>query len=226
MITIDAPTTITQLQHRMDTIAGLTIGEIAAELGVEMPDNLLTEKGWAGQLIEAYLGATAGNLPEPDFQHLAIELKTIPITEAGAPLETTFVCVAPLSPTLGEQWRTSLVYKKLHHVLWVPIIAARHIPLAERQIGMPFLWQMSPAQEHVLANDWHELTELIVMGQHDLITAKLGEALQLRPKAADSRVRTAGVDRDGRPTLAPPKGFYLRTSFTREILKQQFQLGA
>lgn len=224
MITIQAPKTLEQLMHRMDLIAGLTIADIAEELHVKMPENLQTEKGWVGQLVEAYLGATAGNLPEPDFQHLGIELKTIPISRTGAPLETTYVCVAPLSPALGEQWRTSLVYKKLAHVLWVPIIAERSIPLKDRQIAMPFLWQMTPEQEQILKTDWGELTDLIVLGKHDEITAKLGEALQLRPKAADSSVRSAGVDREGNPTYAPPKGFYIRTSFTKSLLRQQFDL--
>lgn len=219
-----APTTISELKERMDLIAGLTIGEIADELDVVIPDNLVTEKGWAGQLIEAYLGATAGNLPEPDFQHLGVELKTIPISSQAQPLETTYVCVAPLTPALGETWQTSLVYKKLRHVLWVPIIAERSIPLPQRQVCMPFLWQMNKEQEAVLRSDWEELTELIVMGKHDQITAKLGEALQLRPKAADSTVRSSGVDREGRPTLAPPKGFYIRTSFTGALLRHQFEL--
>ncbi|MDC2891169.1 DNA mismatch repair endonuclease MutH [Psychrosphaera algicola] len=207
MITIQAPKTLEQLMHRMDLIAGLTIADIAEELQVKMPENLQTEKGWVGQLVEAYLGATAGNLPEPDFQHLGIELKTIPISRTGAPLETTYVCVAPLSPALGEQWRTSLVYKKLAHVLWVPIIAERSIPLKDRQIAMPFLWQMTPEQEQILKTDWGELTDLIVLGKHDEITAKLGEALQLRPKAADSSVRSAGSTEKATQRMRRQKGF-------------------
>lgn len=219
-----APTTIEQLSDRIECMAGMTVGEIAQELSVLVPENLQTEKGWTGQLIEAFLGATAGNLPEPDFQHLGIELKTIPIDASGKPLETTFVCFAPLSGDIGTYWRDSTVYKKLHHVLWVPIIAERHIPVYLRQIAMPFLWQMDHQQETLLQQDWQELTDLITFGHHDQISAKHGEALQLRPKAADSSVRTNAYDDKGNPTLAPPKGFYLRTQFTAGLLKQQFKL--
>ena len=219
-----APTSLAQLKQRMELMAGLTLGEIAEELGVEVPESLLVEKGWGGQLIEAYLGATAGNLPEPDFQHLGIELKTVPITSDGKPLETTFVCVAPLTQALGETWRTSNVYKKLRHVCWVPIVSDREIPIPYRLVATPFLWQMTQEQEAVFKSDWQELTELIVMGHHDKITARHGDILQLRPKAADSSVRSQGFDQDGRPTQAPPKGFYIRTSFTKQLLKAQFQL--
>lgn len=219
-----APKTINELENRINLMAGLTLGDVANELQVQIPDNFLAEKGWGGQLIEAYLGATAGNLPEPDFQHIGVELKTIPIDLSGKPLETTFVCVAPLTGETGTTWQTSTVYKKLHHVLWVPIISDKSIAIPNRQIAMPFLWQMTEQQELVLQNDWQELTDLIVFGDHHKITAKLGEALQLRPKAADSQVRTQAFDQAGEPTSAPPKGFYLRTSFTGELLKQRFQL--
>lgn len=218
------PKSISELEQRIDLIAGLTLGEIAQQLEVQVPENYLLEKGWGGQLIEAFLGATAGNLPEPDFQHIGVELKTIPISPEGKPLETTFVCVAPLTGETGVTWPHSTVYKKLKHVLWVPIISPKELPIEQRQVAMPFLWQPSAEQMQTLANDWQELTDLIVFGQHDKISAKLGEALQLRPKAADSRVRTQAFDRDGKVTIAPPKGFYLRTSFTKAILKQQFQL--
>lgn len=224
MIFRPEPRSIEQLQQRMEQLAGLTLGEVAEQLEVAVPENLLTDKGWGGQLIEAFLGASAGNLPEPDFRELHIELKTLPITEQGKPLETTFVSVAPLTPVLGETWRSSSVYKKLKHVLWVPIIAERHIPIPERQIATPFLWQMNPQEEQLLQTDWQELSDLIVMGHHDKISARLGEALQLRPKAADSSVRTQAVDTEGKPVQAPPKGYYIRTSFTHQLLKQQFGL--
>lgn len=218
------PKTIEELQNRIDAMAGLTLGELAAELNVLVPENLLVEKGWPGQLLEAYLGATAGNLPEPDFQTLGIELKTVPITQSGKPLETTFVSVAPLLLPAGQTWRTSVVYKKLKHVLWVPIIAERHIPIQDRVVAMPFLWEMDKTSEQILEQDWLELTDLIVLGRHDQIDATHGQYLQLRPKAADSSVRTAAVGQDGAPTQAPPKGFYLRTQFTKTLFKQQFQL--
>ncbi len=219
-----APTTLAELEHRVDLIAGLSLGEIAQQLAVQVPDNYLLEKGWGGQLIEAFLGATAGNLPEPDFQHIGVELKTIPIDENGKPLETTFVCVAPLTGETGVTWQTSTVYKKLKHVLWVPIVSPKQQPIVNRQVAMPFLWQPNVEQEALLQQDWQELTDLIVFGHHDKINATLGQALQLRPKAADSRVRTQAFDTSGKLTSAPPKGFYLRTSFTNQILKQRFQL--
>lgn len=218
------PKTIEELQQRIDLIAGLTLGDLAQELNVVVPEDLKVEKGWPGQLLEAYLGASAGNLPEPDFQLLGVELKTLPISREGKPLETTFVSVAQLTQSKPVTWRESSIYKKLKHVLWVPIIAERDIPVPLRQIATPFLWQMDEQNETLLKGDWEELMELITFGHHDKINATYGEALQLRPKAADSSVRTQAFNQSGQPIQAPPKGFYLRTSFTKQILNKQFQL--
>ena len=66
-----------------------------------MPPDLRRDKGWVGMLLEYWLGADAGSKAEQDFAHLGVELKTIPVDESGVPLETTFVCVAPLTGNSG-----------------------------------------------------------------------------------------------------------------------------
>ena len=86
------PKTEKELLERAMAIAGLTLGELAHSLGITPPSNLKKHKGWAGQLLELVLGATAKSLPEPDFCELGIELKTIPINSSGEPKESTYVC--------------------------------------------------------------------------------------------------------------------------------------
>ena len=39
----------------------------------------------------------------------------------------------------------------------------RDIPLRERHIGQPILWQPSAEQEHQLRQDWEELMDYIVL---------------------------------------------------------------
>ena len=43
--------------------------------------------------------------------------------------------------------------------------------------------------------------------------------LQLRPKGKNSQVLTDAVNQHGEPIQTLPLGFYLRKSFTREILQ-------
>lgn len=90
-----------QLLAQAQRLAGYSLGELAALAGVPIPRDLKRDKGWIGILLEIWLGASAGSKPEQDFAALGVELKTIPIDRQGRPLETTFVCVAPLTGNSG-----------------------------------------------------------------------------------------------------------------------------
>jgi DNA mismatch repair protein MutH len=217
------PKTEHLLLQRSQAIAGLTLAELAAHYHIDMPENLKREKGWTGQLIEYILGADAGSKPVPDFVDLQIELKTLPIAATGEPLETTFVCVAPLTGITGQHWKNSHLRNKISKVLWVPILAERRIPLAERIVGTPFIWRLGGKQEQALKQDWEELMDLIVLGDVNCITAKTGEYLQLRPKAAHAGIRTEAFAPCGKPIKSPPKGFYLKKNFTRQLLATAFE---
>lgn len=218
------PLSPAELLSRCRHIAGLTLGQLAAELQLTVPTSLHKDKGWVGQLMEHALGATAGSLALPDFPDLGIELKTLPINQHGKPLESTYVCVAPLTGTTGLLWQDSWVCQKLSHVLWLPILAERQIPLADRVIGQGFLWRPSLEQHALLQQDWEELMELISLGGIAQIRGAHGKALQLRPKAADSKALTQAIGANGEPIQTLPRGFYLKSSFTHAILQQQFQL--
>ena len=111
---------------------------------------------------------------------------------------------------------------KLRCVLWIPIDGERDIPPAERQIGSPILWQPSDSQLQQLRADWEELMERISLGDIEQITARHGEYLQLRPKAADGSKVTDAIGKDGRIIKTRPRGFYLRKDFTQQILNEHF----
>ncbi|RNL45110.1 MutH/Sau3AI family endonuclease, partial [Xanthomonas vasicola] len=93
------------LLSRAQSLAGLTLQTLADQAGIPIPANLKRDKGWVGMLLEWHLGASAGSKAEQDFAHLGIELKTIPVDRYGKPLETTFVCVAPLTGNSGVTWQ-------------------------------------------------------------------------------------------------------------------------
>jgi DNA mismatch repair protein MutH len=49
--------------------------------------------------------------------------------------------------------------------------------------------------------------DMIVFGQVERITARHGEVLQLRPKAANSKALTEAIGAHGEPILTLPRGF-------------------
>lgn len=216
------PDSLDRLLSRAHDIAGLSLAELAHRADLRVPKDLRRHKGWVGQLIEWHLGATAGSKPEQDFPELGVELKTIPIDPLGKPLETTFVCVAPLVGLTGLSWEHSNIRNKLSRVLWIPVEGSRDIPVAERRVGMPLLWSPSPEEEALLRQDWEELMDMIVLGQVEQITARHGQVLQLRPKAANGRALTRAIGQDGDPVLTRPRGFYLKIPFTHALLRHYY----
>ncbi|TYK66342.1 DNA mismatch repair endonuclease MutH [Colwellia echini] len=224
MNNVNIPSSEQDLLERAQNLAGLSLGEIAKHAGIVVPPNLTRNKGWVGLLLEQVLGASAGSRPEPDFPHLGIELKSLPINEQAKPLETTFVSVAPLTGLVGINWHNSYVRKKLARVLWVPVISAKEIPIAERLVGMPFLWSPNEEEEALLAQDWQELTDMIVLGEVENIQGKHGQVMQLRPKAANSKVKTQAFDKNGKPFMTLPRGFYLKINFTQGLLHRYLRV--
>lgn len=210
------------LLKRAWQMAGQRLGDVARSLDVPIPPDLKRDKGWQGQLIERCLGASAANQAAPDFVELGVELKTLPLDRAGHPKESTYVCTVPLENTHQISWQQSWLRNKLRHVLWVPIEAAPGIPLAERTIGNAILWQPTPEQEQALRQDWEELMDMVCLGQLEKITSHHGRFLQIRPKAANAKALCPAIDRDGNRIMTLPRGFYLRTSFTRQILDAHY----
>lgn len=203
---------------RCSAIEGLNFAQLAAELSLIIPEQSQRRKGWAGLAIERALGATAGCQPLPDFKQLGIELKTMPLNHLGTPAESTFVTSIPLLTIHQQQWLTSQCYGKLKRVLWVPVEGDNRIPFEQRRIGQGLLWSPDAQDEAILAADWHDLTTLIATGRLDEIDATYGQYLQVRPKAANARSLCYGFDSEGNKKLTLPRGFYLRTAFTRQLL--------
>lgn len=217
---IRPPATEPELVARARAIAGRRIGDVAGELGIDAPRTLKKHKGFVGDLLEKALGASAGSRDEPDFPKLGIELKSIPVDESGKPRESTFVCTMPLDEIADIEFSESRVARKLARVLFIPVESAPEIMVGARRIGGPILWTPTPEETEALKRDWNELAGLVGAGEVERITAHLGVHLQVRPKAAHSRVRTSAPGGEEGILSINPRGFYLRTSFTHTIIRR------
>ena len=214
----DPPRDEVELMARADAIAGHTLGGLARMLGRDAPVDLRGHKGWAGDLVERALGVRGGSASAPDVRHLGVEIKSVPLHADGRPRESTWVTAAPRGGPPGP-WASSPVRHKLARVLWVPILDEG--PPAARRLGVSLLWSPSAEQEAVLARDWAQLSELLALGEVWRWSARAGEALQLRPKAARGDAYIWVVDDGGDWVQATPQGFYLRTSFTAQVLTEE-----
>jgi DNA mismatch repair protein MutH len=216
------PRSEAELLERCRVIAGLSLAQLAERFAVVIPADLKRHKGWVGQLLELALGADAQSLAAPDFRAIGVELKTLPVDRNGLPRESTYVCTVPLEGGLEADWEQSWIRRKLARVLWLPVEADPSLPLGQRRVGSALLWSPDEEEEAALRRDWEELAERICMGELEQITARMGSVLQIRPKAANARVRCQSVGAGGEAILTNPRGYYLRPAFTRRLLQRHY----
>jgi DNA mismatch repair protein MutH len=214
------PASVAELLERARCLEGATVGELARALQQRLAHDPSRTKGRVGELVERFLGASAGSLDLPDFPLLGVELKTIPIDRAGRVRESTHVCAIDLEQVDREEWETSRVRRKLARVLWVPIEAAPTVPITLRSFSRALLWHMDCEQEAVLRADWTDLVGRMAVGGIDEISGYNGAVLQVRPKARDSSVLAHVRGYESEPLATVPRGFYLRARFTEELLWQ------
>jgi DNA mismatch repair protein MutH len=203
-----------ELLARARSLAGMPVDALAGRMGLVAGAGVHA-KGKVGTLLEQALGASGGSQATWDFPELRVELKTVPVDARGVPRESTFVCTVSLIDADRAEWDTSWVKAKLGRVLWVPVVTHED---GARFIGAARLWSPSPDQLRVLHEDFDEIMGRIGMGGIELLSARVGRWLQLRPKAADGSVRTSAPGIDGDRLETVPRGFYLRARFTGAIL--------
>ncbi|HEV3188850.1 MAG TPA: MutH/Sau3AI family endonuclease [Polyangiaceae bacterium] len=213
---IEPPRDEAELLVRVAALQGWSIDALAQSIGPPMARSGARTKGKIGELVERALGATGGSRRALDFPELRIELKTVPVDDRGAPRESTFVCAVSLLDAERQEWADSWTRAKLSRVLWVPI-EFREGRVAS--IGKALLWSPTAEQESVLAQDFEDILGRVSIGDIEATTARVGRWLQLRPKAAHSRVRTLAPGADGELIPTVPRGLYLRALFTSAILR-------
>lgn len=212
------PASVDELLARADGLAGMAVGEVLRHLGLVAPTDPVRTKGSAGETLERALGATGGSTAVLDFPDLGVELKTIPVTVEGTPLESTYVCTLSLTDADEQEWDSSWVRAKLARVLFVPLVGAHGIPWQERVVGRALLWTPTSDQDDVLRGDFEDVVGLIGVGRIEELTAHRGRWLQVRPKARDGSARTLAWGDGGEAIATVPRGFYLRARFTGALL--------
>jgi DNA mismatch repair protein MutH len=214
--------TLAELLAHARALVGVELGELADALGLPVPSGHVRTKGWSGRILEHELGVAPGGARGPDFAALGVELKTVPVDAAGAPIESTAVCQIDPVAIAAESWDESYVRAKLARVLFVALeVPPGARSVGERRVSAVRLWMPDAAEERTLRADF----ELFVRGffrrgRADDITGHLGAALQVRPKGRNAADTRDGYDAAGNATRVGKCGFYLRPSFVAAILKR------
>jgi DNA mismatch repair protein MutH len=213
--------TLEALLAHARALVGVELGELADGLGLPVPAGRVRTKGWSGQILEHELGVAPGGARGPDFAALGVELKTVPVDGALAPLESTAVCQIDPIAIAAEDWQGSYVRRKLARVLFVALEVpdgARSV--GERRVAAVRLWSPDVDQERRLRADFELFVRAFFRrGRAADITGHLGDVLQVRPKGRNAADTRDGYDAAGNATRVGKHGFYLRPAFVGGILR-------
>ncbi|WP_115956086.1 DNA mismatch repair endonuclease MutH [Candidatus Purcelliella pentastirinorum] len=211
-----------ELIDKLKSLAGFTIKEILFNKNISLVTSLKFDKGLVGKLIECFLGLINNNYAKQDFFDIGLELKTIPVNNLGFPVEDTFVCSAKLIGNFDYSWKSSYVKNKISRVLWIPVENCRRMSILDKRIGLPIIWSPNCVEKKLLKIDWEEIMNFIILGEIEKLDSIYGNILYIKSKAKNSNCLTNAIGNDGKIIMVNPKSFYLRKSFTKQILFRNF----
>lgn len=217
------PKSVAELCARLDNLLGRSVAELSSLAGINTPYNNTSGKGFTGLLLEIFLGANARSLPEPDFIDLGIELKSLPVGFNLSPNEDTYLSMADINPERHIPFEHSSLYSKVRDILFVVVLAPRGLKISERRIMGYFFFRPNDEQMKVFKQDYDEFNELILSSRAREITGSLGNYIHMRPKGRKNDATVAIRDENGELTYTYSRGYYLRKSFTKELLNTFMQ---
>lgn len=195
--------------RQLRLLSGKDLRPLAARYGVTVWKNGKKNKGWAGQVIEGYLGLAQNSLQAPDFG--SWELKVVPLWRAGdygvKVKESMAITMIEQAEVVANRFADSHLYDKLRSM----IVVARIFENVEDTISIFHSAAEfdldNPAIRKQVEADYENIREIIRTKGVDALTGDTGEYVQARTK--------------GRGHGSTSRAFYARARFVAHILNLQ-----
>src|SRR6266849_2380949 len=195
--------------RRINLLAGKDLRPMADEYKIPVWKNGRENKGWAGLVIEHYLGLPQNSRQEPDFP--GWELKVVPLRRdtTGALRVKESMALTMLEPAevLANEFADSHLYDKLRSMVVVSRIyeSAQELhsilhAAAEFDLDDPKIFAQ-------VKDDYETIRHRIRASGIDSVTGDLGKLVQARTK--------------GRGHGSTTRAFYARSIFVAHILNLQ-----
>jgi DNA mismatch repair protein MutH len=195
--------------RRINLLAGKDLRPLADQYQIPVWKNGHENKGWAGLVIERYLGLPQNSRQAPDFG--TWELKVVPLRRApdGTLRVKESMAITMLEPTevLANEFEDSHLYDKLRSM----VVVSRVYESSREEHSM-----LHAAADFDLVNaiiraqvkaDYETIREQIRSRGIDSVTGDLGKLVQARTK--------------GRGHGSTTRAFYARPRFVAHILNLQ-----
>jgi DNA mismatch repair endonuclease MutH len=195
--------------RRLRLLSGKDLRPLADQFGVTVWKNGHKNKGWAGQVIEQYLGLPQNSLQAPDFG--SWELKVVPLVRAadGAVRvkESMAITMIEAAEVVANRFEDSHLYDKLRSMIVVARIFENVADTSSLLHSAAEFDLDNPAIRKQVEDDYEAIRELIRISGVDKLTGDTGKYVQARTK--------------GRGHGSTSRAFYARALFVAHILNLQ-----
>ena len=191
---------------RLDALVGHDLRPLADELGITVWRNGRRNKGWAGQVVERYLGQSPNSRQGADFGDWELKVVPLQLSADGTPRlkETMAITMFTEAEVEAQDFEHSHLLHKLRRLIVVARLyegpqEARSLLLGAAEFQLDDAHLLAQVRE-----DYEEIRWVVRSAGAFALTARLGKLVQPRPKGA-------GAHRGGH-------GFYARKAFVAHML--------
>jgi DNA mismatch repair protein MutH len=192
--------------RRIKLLSGKDLRPLAEQYGVTVWKNGHKNKGWAGQVIEQYLGLPQNSLQAPDFG--SWELKVVPlarVAEGGLRVKES-MAITMIEPTevVANRFEDSHLYDKLRSMIVVARIFENVEDTSSILHSAAEFDLDDPSIRQKVEADYETIREIIRLKGVDALTGDSGKYVQARTK--------------GPGHGSTSRAFYARALFVAHIL--------
>jgi DNA mismatch repair protein MutH len=192
--------------RRIRLLSGKDLRPLAEQYHVTVWKNGHKNKGWAGQVIEQYLGLPQNSLQAPDFG--SWELKVVPLVptadHALRVKESMAITMLEPAEVVASKFADSHLYDKLRSMIVVARIFENVEDTASVLHSAAEFDLDNPSIRKQVEADYEAIREIIRTKGVDALTGDTGEYVQARTK--------------GRGHGSTSRAFYARALFVAHIL--------
>jgi DNA mismatch repair protein MutH len=192
--------------RRIRLLSGKDLRPLAEQFGVTVWKNGHKNKGWAGQVIEHYLGLPQNSLQAPDFG--SWELKVVPLIRAADSTvrvkESMAITMIEPAEVLADRFEDSHLYDKLRSMIVVARIFENVQDTSSILHSAAEFDLDNPSIRKQVEADYEAIREIIRTKGVEALTGDTGNFVQARTK--------------GRGHGSTSRAFYARTLFVAHIL--------
>lgn len=192
--------------RRIKLLSGKDLRPLAGQYGVTVWKNGHKNKGWAGQVIEQYLGLSQNSLQAPDFG--SWELKVVPLTRAADGTvrvkESMAITMIEAAEVVADRFEDSHLYDKLRSMIVVARIFENVEDTASILHSVAEFDLDNPSIRKQVEADYEAIREIIKTKGLAALTGDTGKYVQARTK--------------GRGHGSISRAFYARALFVAYIL--------